>query len=183
MPFSAQAIDEIIIGCVMPDASEANIARQISLRIGCNNKTPAWTVQRNCASGLQAIDSGMNSIKSGRANLVMVGGTEVMSRASLLWNNLMVNWLAKGFRLTDPLAGLSMEQTAENLALRFNISRSQMDHYALQSHQRLAKEISLGELDNEITPLYDQENHYYDQDNGVRKNSSLEKLAKLLGNQ
>lgn len=212
MPFSAEAIDEVIIGCVMPDASEANIARQISLRMGCNKKTPAWTVQRNCASGLQAIDSGMNSIQSGRANLVMVGGTEVMSRAPLLWNKLMVNWLAKGFRLpshglaginqqlkhfshlrpgffkpvfsllkglTDPLADLSMGQTAEHLAWRFNISRSEMDNYALQSHQRLEKAISLGVLNDELTPIYDKENHYYDHDNGVRKNSSLEKLAKL----
>ncbi|MCU7940072.1 MAG: acetyl-CoA C-acetyltransferase [gamma proteobacterium symbiont of Bathyaustriella thionipta] len=212
MPFSAEAIDEVIIGCVMPDSSEANIARQISLRIGCHKKTPAWTVQRNCASGLQAIDSGMNSIRSGIADLVMVGGTEVMSRAPLLWNKSMVIWLAKWFRLpshglaglnqhiqhffylrpgffkpvfsllnglTDPLVSLSMGQTAENLAWRFNISRTEMDHYALQSHERLAKAVSRGDLDNEITPIYDKKNHYYDHDNGVRNNTSIDKLARL----
>lgn len=211
-PFSAQELDEVIIGCVMPDASEANIARQIALRIGCDVKTPAWTVQRNCASGMQAIDSGMNSIKSGRADLLMVGGTEVMSRAPVTWNDDMVNWLAQLFKirahglsaasqylqqmlrlrpgffkpvfsllkgLKDPIAGLSMGQTAENLATRFNISRAEMDQYALQSHQRLSMAISQGHLDNEITPVYDQNNHFYDHDTGVRKDASLEKLARL----
>jgi len=212
MPFSSDSIDEVIIGCVMPAANETNIARQIALRIACQEKTPAWTVQRNCASGLQAIDSGMNSIRSGRANLVMVGGTEVMSRAPLLWSTSMVNWLSEWFRLqsrgfsnskqqlkhffqlrpvffkpvfslleglTDPLAGMSMGQTAENLAWRFNISRSEMDHYALQSHQRLTKAISQGDFASEITPLYDKNNHFFDHDNGVRSDSSLDKLAKL----
>ena len=212
MPFSAQQIDEVIIGCVMPAASEANIARQIALRIGCNEKTPAWTVQRNCASGLQAIDSGMQSISSGRAELVLVGGTEVMSRAPLLWNKSMVAWLAKWFSLpthglaavskkvqhvvhlrpvffkpvfsllkglTDPLAGLSMGQTAENLAWRFNITRAQMDQYALQSHQRLNKAATRGVLNSEITAIYDKNNHYYDADNGLRKDSSLDNLARL----
>ena len=212
MPFTAQALDEVIIGCVMPDASEANIARQIALRIGCNQSIPAWTVQRNCASGLQAIDSGMNSIRSGTADLVLVGGTEAMSRAPILWSDGMVNWLSQWFSirsrglsglaqrighifhlragffkpvislvkgLKDPLVGLSMGQTAENLAFRFDISRSEMDLYALQSHQRLTKAIAQGDLHDEIIPLYDTHNHFYDQDSGVRKDTSLLKLSKL----
>ena len=211
MPFSARAVDEVIIGCVMPDASEANIARQIALRIGCDQSTPAWTVQRNCASGMQAIDSGMQSIRNG-SDLVLVGGTEVMSRAPILWNDAMINWLSSWFSirshglpgvvqrlghilhlrpgflkpvisllkgLKDPIAGLSMGQTAENLAFRFNISRSEMDHYALQSHQRLAQAIAQGDLQDEIVPVYDNFNHYYDQDTGVRKDASLLKLSRL----
>ncbi len=217
MPFSAHDIDEVIIGCVMPDASEANIARQIALRIGCSEQTPAWTVQRNCASGLQAIDSGMNSIRTGRSELVMVGGTEVMSRAPLLWNDAMRNWLSKWFNISskgskrkglkriqqystqalrlraqffkpvfsllkglkDPIAGLSMGQTAEILASRFNITRAEMDQYALLSHQRLSQAISDGLLEHEVTPVYDHNNHYFEQDTGVRKDSNLEKLAHL----
>lgn len=212
MPFKASAIDEVIIGCVMPDASEANIARQVALRIGCDKSIPAWTVQRNCASGLQAIDSGMNSIRSGKADIVLVGGTEVMSRAPVLWSSAMVNWLARWFSirphkllentqyiqqlvklragffkpvfsllkgLTDPLIDQSMGQTAENLAWRFNISRSQMDHYALQSQQRLAQAIDNKNFNDEITPIYDRNNHYFTADNGLRRNSSMQKLARL----
>ncbi|MDX2503173.1 MAG: acetyl-CoA C-acetyltransferase [Gammaproteobacteria bacterium] len=212
MPFSASELDEVIIGCVMPDASEANIARQIALRIGCDQSIPAWTVQRNCASGLQAIDSGMSSIRSGTADLVLVGGTEAMSRAPILWSDAMITWLSRWFSvrshglsgfmqrlsqimylrpgyfkpvfsllkgLKDPISGLSMGQTAENLASRFAISRAQMDHYALQSHQRLSQALSQGDLADEIVPVYDHWNHYYAEDNGVRKDSSLLKLAGL----
>jgi len=212
VPFSAQTLDEVIIGCVMPDASEANIARQIALRIGCDIKTPAWTVQRNCASGMQAIHSGMNSIRSGTADLVLVGGTEAMSRAPVIWSDDMVNWLTQLFSirshginsigqylrqivrlrpqffkpvfsllkgLKDPLVGLSMGQTAEILAARFNISRSEMDQYAQQSQQRLSQCITQGKLDDEVTSVYDLYNHFYDHDNGVRKDSSLIKLSRL----
>lgn len=212
MPFPAQEIDEVIIGCVMADASEANIARQIALRIGCDKTTPAWTVQRNCASGLQAIDSGMHSIRNGKADIVLVGGTEVMSRAPVLWNNSMINWLSDWFRirssgltviakylqqilhlrpsffipvfsilkgLKDPLTDLSMGQTAENLAWRFNITRTEMDNYALQSHQRLSQAITRGIIADEITSIYDKNNHYFSQDDGVRSDSTLDKLSQL----
>ncbi|MCW8929438.1 MAG: acetyl-CoA C-acetyltransferase [Gammaproteobacteria bacterium] len=212
MPFTADIIDEVIIGCVMPDASEANIARQIALRIGCDQKVSAWTVQRNCASGLQAIDSGMNSIRSGQSDIVLVGGTEVMSRAPVMWNNRMVNWLSNWFRirannlidnikyithlmhlrpsffkptfalikgLNDPLIDRSMGQTAENLAWRFNISRVEMDQYALQSHMRLSQAMEKNLFNSEITPLYDNSNHFFSNDDGVRKDSSIDKLSKL----
>lgn len=212
MPFSASDIDEVIIGCVMPDASEANIARQIAIRIGCDKSISAWTVQRNCASGMQAIDSGMNSILSGKADIVLVGGTEVMSRAPVMWNNAMINWLADWFHirihkpldniqyitqmlnlrpaflkpvfallkgLKDPLIDRSMGQTAENLALDFNISRADMDNYALKSHQRLSQAIEHNELENEIIAIYDRNNHFYTQDDGVRKESTFNKLSTL----
>ncbi len=212
LPITAQQLDEVIVGCVMPDASEANIARQIALRIGCDQKTPAWTVQRNCASGMQAIDSGMNSIRSGRSSLIMVGGTEVMSRAPVLWSDAMINWLTQWFAirahgpsaisqyagqlirlrpgffkpvfgllkgLKDPLVGLSMGQTAEILAARFNISRADMDQYALRSHQRLSSAIEQGVMEREVIPVYDHNSHYYEHDTGVRKDTSLKKLTTL----
>src|SRR6185436_2107724 len=93
-PFPPTAIDEVVVGCVMPSADEANIGRVISLRLGCGKSVPAWTVQRNCASGMQAIDSAYKDIATGRHDLVLAGGTEAMSRAPLLYNNKMVNWLA-----------------------------------------------------------------------------------------
>src|SRR3989338_4022906 len=69
--FSATDIDEVIVGCMMPSEDEANIARMITLRLGCGKHVPAWTVQRNCASGMQALDCAFKDIMSGRADLVL----------------------------------------------------------------------------------------------------------------
>ncbi|WP_455206039.1 thiolase family protein, partial [Kaarinaea lacus] len=136
MPFDASDIDEVIAGCVMPSADEANIARIVALRLGCDQHVPAWTVQRNCASGLQALDSAAANIAAGRSNLVLAGGIEAMSHAPVLLAQSMVEWLGSwaksrtfGARLkalsqlrpphfkpiigllrglTDPVVGLSM---------------------------------------------------------------------------
>lgn len=204
--FDAKQLDEVIVGCMMPGPDEANIARVIALRLGCGKNVPAWTVQRNCASGMQALDSAAADISLGRANLVLAGGVEAMSHAPVLFNNAMVTWLGrlamskkpldklKTFAalrphllkpiigllrgLTDPVVGLSMGQTAENIAHRFNIDRLAMDSFAVQSHQRLAAAQEAGLLD-EIEALYDQQGHAYLVDDGVRKDSSIERLAKL----
>ena len=205
-PFSAEELNEVIVGCMMPGPDEANIARVIALRLGCGKKVPAWTVQRNCASGMQALDSAAADISLGRANLVLAGGVEAMSHAPILLNNEMVAWLGrlamskkpldklKTFAalrprhlkpiigllrgLTDPVVGLSMGQTAENIAHRFNIDRLTMDTYAVQSHQRLAAAQEAGIL-SEIEALYDLKGHSYLSDDGVRTDSSVERLAKL----
>ncbi len=205
-PFSAEQLDEVIVGCMMPGPHEANIARIIALRLGCGKKVPAWTVQRNCASGMQSIDSAATNISLGRANLVLAGGVEAMSHAPVLFNNEMVGWLGRlamskkpldklktiaALRprylkpiigllcgLTDPVVGLSMGQTAENIAHRFNIDRLAMDTYSVQSHQRLAAAQDEGRLD-EIEGLYDHNGHVYLKDDGVRTDSSVERLAKL----
>lgn len=205
--FSAQQIEEVVTGCVMPSPDEANISRVIALRAGCGNSVPAYTVQRNCASGLQALDNAAQDIACGRYDLVLAGGTEAMSRAPLLFNRSMVEWLAAWnsaknalkraklllqFRphflapviallrgLSDPIVGLSMGQTAENLAYRFNISREEMDRFALQSQQRLAAAIDKGLLAQEITALYDYTGKFYTEDDGLRRDTTLEKLAKL----
>ena len=205
-PFEPGAIDEVILGCVMPNADEANIARVVALRLGIGNDVPAWTVQRNCASGLQALDCAAMEIATRRADLVLAGGVESMSHAPVLYNNDMVAWLGAlssaktllqrlqvfaRFRprhlkpiigllrgLTDPVVGLSMGQTAENLAYRFGISREQMDAYAMRSHQRLAAAQDNHHL-GEIEPMYDTRGNVYLHDDGLRRDSSMENLAKL----
>lgn len=204
--FDPGALDEVIIGCVMPSEDEANIGRVIALRLGVPQTVPAWTVQRNCASGMQSIDSAFQNIANGQSDLVLVGGVEAMSRAPLLYNKAMVNWMAElmqaktfgqklktftQFRpghlkpiisllrgLTDPVVGLNMGQTAENIAANFGITRRQMDSFAVDSHLRLAAAHEAGYLD-EIEPVYDGGGRYYDHDDGVRPDSSVEKLAKL----
>ncbi|MGI9302899.1 MAG: acetyl-CoA C-acetyltransferase, partial [Gammaproteobacteria bacterium] len=205
-PFEPGAFDEVILGCVGPAPDEVNIGRVVSLRLGCGNHVPAWTVQRNCASGLQALDCAFRNISSGRAELVLAGGTEAMSHSPVLWSEGMVDWLAdwqmaktamqrvklvarlkprflapvigllRG--LTDPVVGLSMGQTAEKLAYRFGINREQMDNFAVQSHLRLVNAREQGHLD-EIETLYNGTGKHYAVDDGVRPDSSSEKLAKL----
>ena len=203
----ADKIDEIILGCVMPRADEANIARLIGLRLDLPESIPAWTVQRNCASGMQALDSAMGQIQLNHSNLVLAGGVEAMSHAPLLFKEEYVHWLAdlaraKSFQqklkviskfrpgllkpiigllcgLTDPTVNMSMGQTAEKIAHRFNISREAMDEFAIRSHLQLAAAQEQELFKQEIEPLYDKRGKLYELDDGVRPDSSMEKLAKL----
>ena len=204
--FPLDALDEVILGCMMPGEREANIGRVVALRLGIPQSVPAWTVQRNCASGMQSVDSAFKNIRNGDANLVLAGGVEAMSRAPVLLNHTMVNWLGDFMRarsipqklasiaklrgkhftpviallhgLTDDTVGLNMGETAEIIAGKFGISRQQMDEYAMNSHHRLAKAHDAGYLD-EIEVLYDENGNFYDHDDGVRADSSVESLAKL----
>ncbi|MBK1720363.1 acetyl-CoA C-acetyltransferase [Thiocystis violacea] len=206
-PFPAEAIDEVILGCVVPAPEEANIARVVGLRLGCGASTPAWTVQRNCASGLQAIDCAAQAIASGRSELVLAGGTEAMSQAPVLFGRALVEWLGRWRQspslvargrlltrlrprdlvpvigllkgLTDPIVGLSMGQTAEQLAWRFGIGRGAMDRFALRSHQRLGQAQDAGLFASEITPLFDTQGQCQLYDDGYRPDSDLERLARL----
>jgi acetyl-CoA C-acetyltransferase len=206
MPFSAEDFDEVIMGSTMPGPDEANIARIVALRLGCGDDVPAYTVHRNCASGMQALDSAAMSIASGRSQLVLAGGIEAMSQAPLLLHPKMVTWLAswwgaKTFTaklkalssfspalltpviallkgLTDPVVGMNMGQTAEQIAYRFNIDREMMDQFALDSHLKLHAAQQNNEL-GEVEAIYDANGSVYELDDGVRADSTLEKLGKL----
>lgn len=204
--FPLDSLSEVILGCVMPGPDEANIGRVAALKLGIPQSVPAWTVQRNCASGMQAVDCAFRNISSGLSDLVLAGGVEAMSHAPILYNEIMVNWLSgfmmsksipqklkavsqlrpKHFKpiialikgLSDPIVGLSMGQTAENIAQQFNISRQQMDEFAVQSHHRLANAHDSGLL-QEVETLYDNYGHFYDHDDGVRRDSNTNALANL----
>ena len=89
-PFAPADLDEVILGCVMPGPDEANIGRVAALRLGCGERVTAWTVQRNCASGMQSIDTAAQNIASGRSDLVLAGGVESMSHAPVLLGTAMV---------------------------------------------------------------------------------------------
>jgi acetyl-CoA C-acetyltransferase len=206
-PFAAGRIDQVILGCVAPGPDEANIARVVALRLGIDERVPAWTVQRNCASGLQAVASAATEIADGRAELVLAGGTESMSHHPVLWSRAMVEWLGHWSRarsaatrgrlllalrpamlapviallkgLTDPVVGLSMGQTAEELATRFGIDREAMDRFALESHRRVVAGRKAGLFDDEIVPLIDPDGQVYAADDGVRPDADAGKLARL----
>jgi len=209
--FSPDELDEVILGCAAPSVDEVNIGRVAALRMGCGQKVPGWTVMRNCASGMQALDSGVNNIIAGRSNLVLAGGVDALSRAPLLYGDKMVLWfsnmaatrtagqrLAQFARLpvpallapvigimkglTDPMVGLLMGQTAENLAHRFGITREQMDAFAVHSHEKVIKAQDAGTLapgGGEVEALYDAKGNTYTLDDGVRRDASLPNLAKL----
>ena len=205
-PFAPTELDEVVIGCAAPSADETNIGRVIALRLGCGEHVPGWTVMRNCASGMQALDSAAMGLQTGRHGLVLAGGVDALSRAPLLFPDEMVHWLAQWNQakrwsqrlpllrrlrpayfkpvigllkgLSDPVIGLSMGQTAENLVHRFGLTRAQLDAYAAQSHARVLAARARGAFD-EIVPLIDARGTLYTEDDGVRADSTPEKLARL----
>ena len=206
-PFAAGQIDEVILGCASPEPDEVNIGRVAALRMGCGDAVPGWTVMRNCASGMQSIDSAIANLQLGRSELVLAGGVDALSRAPMLLSVPMVRWLSSWYAaktlgqrmavlrrfklshlapvvgimkgLTDPVCGQLMGQTAENLAHMFGITREQMDVYAARSHQRVRAAQAAGHFDDEIVPLVGKDGTVYDADDGVRADSTVENLARL----
>jgi len=205
-PFAPSAFDEVILGCANQLADEMNVARVAALRLGCGANMPAWTVHRNCGSGMQSLDAGFRAIAEGRMDLVLAGGTEALSRTPLMIREAAVGWLGRwreahspaervrlladldpnwlvpvvGLErgLTDPVVALNMGQTAEVLAHRFGVTRAEADSYAAESHRRLAYAQEQGWL-GEIEPICDRDGQLFDHDDGVRPDTTPDKLARL----
>src|SRR6059058_2886978 len=155
-------IDDSIWGCARQAGGGPNVARQITFRAGVPDRVPAFTVNQACGSGLRAIILAAEQIMLGRANLVLAGGTESMSRVPYFaegarWGTrmghaeLVDGMYRDGFN--DPLSGLAMGETAEELAKRYEIARDEQDEYALRSQQRAASAIAAGKFSDEIVPL------------------------------
>ncbi|MCB1364126.1 MAG: acetyl-CoA C-acetyltransferase [Rhodobacteraceae bacterium] len=206
-PFARDAFDLVILGCVNVIADEMNPARVAALRLGLGEAMVAFTMQINCGSGMQSIDTAYRYIRDGSHDLILAGGAEALSHAPLVLRQDAVEWYAglaassgpldaathlTGLRpdffkpvvglergLTDPITDLNMGQTAEVLAHRFDISREQADEYAVASHQRLARAQAEGWLDGEVMTAFDRESRCWDRDDGVRPDSDMEKLAGL----
>ena len=198
--------DEVIMGNVAQPANAANIARVMAIRAGFPQSTPAYTVHRNCASGMQSISSAIEKINSNQGDLYLVGGIESMSNIPLLYSDNFRNLITKftysksisekfklltTFRLnflkptiglisglTDPISGKIMGITAENLANEFKISRAAQDEYALNSHKKAQKAIEAGVFKDEIHPVMTKNASMID-DDGVRFNQTMESLSKL----
>jgi acetyl-CoA C-acetyltransferase len=203
---NTKIIDEAIVGSVAPRAEEANIARLISVRAGCEQNMPAWTVGRNCGSGMQAVDSALSQIQLGRSDIVIAGGVDALSRTHMILKDsfveVMSGWMSsksllaklkvlKNFRfhsivpisslvkgLCDPLIDQSMGATAENLVYKFNITRHEQDEFSLRSHNRLASAIDNNLLKDVIT-ISSNNGNIYSYDDGVRRNTTMDDLAKL----
>ena len=202
-------IDEVIMGNVAQPGHAANIARVIALQGGFGPETIAHTVNRNCASGMEAITTAANKIFAGEIEVALVGGAESMSQIPLLFGSKMTGLFVQlmgaktavarlklllSFRpaylkpiigielgLTDPVCGLNMGETAEVLAREFSISRQEQDAFALLSHQRASQAQSKGLLAEEIIPV-PVAPHYktiQHEDNGPRSDQTIEALGKL----
>src|SRR5438270_11280942 len=201
-----ELVDEVIFGCVAQPADATNVARVIALRAGIPESVPAMTVQRNCASGCEAVTLAQEKLLAGRGSIFIVGGAESMSNIPLLFKQTTAekfNRLSRAksggqrlqslaaFRpsdfqpriglllgLTDPVCGLNMGETAELLAREFGLTRADQDAFALESHRRAlaARE----KLADEICPAFlPAKSAAITKDNGPRENQSLEALAKL----
>ncbi len=205
--FNPGLVDEVIFGAVAQPVEASNVARVISLYAGVPKDKRAYTVSRNCASGLESITSALEKIRCGLDEIVIAGGTESMSNIPLIFGKeitkiftrlnrtksavgrlkLMsiirphhfkpVAGLALG--LTDPVCGLNMGQTAEVLAKEFGITREDQDQFALTSHKRALS--SRMKLREEIVPVMTgaDYNTVVEDDNGPRENQSIEALCKL----
>lgn len=198
--------DEVIIGNVAQPANAANIARVLAIKAGFPQSTIAYTVHRNCASGMQAISSAIEKIHTNQGDLYLAGGVESMSNIPLLHSDKLRRLITKltyarsfqeklkilgNFRpsflkpviglisgLTDPISGKIMGITAENLANEFKISRLAQDEYALNSHLKAQKAIEDGVLKDEIHPIMTKDASIID-DDGVRFNQNIQSLSKL----
>ncbi len=201
-------VDQVVFGNVVLPADAANIARVIALLSGIPQDRIAHTVQRNCASGMEAITTAAQLIQLGEARTVVAGGTESMSQVPLLYNQeasalfqrlgrakswwqrlrTLLKFRPRHFRpvpalklgLTDPVCGLIMGETAEVLAEEWHVSRQEQDEFALESHRRAADAQKRCVLGAEITPVpADVAGQEIKQDVGPRKDQSLEALARL----
>jgi acetyl-CoA C-acetyltransferase len=189
---SADQIQESIWGCARQAGGGPNVARQITYRTGVPEKIPAFTVNQACGSGLKAIILGAQEIQLGRADIVLAGGTESMSRVPYFaegarWGMRMGNMeLVDGMYrdgFNDPLSGLVMGETAEKLASMYEIARDEQDQYAVRSQQRAQRAIESGRFDAEVVPLEIKnrkgEVTMFARDEHYRAGTSMKDLEKL----
>ncbi len=154
-------IDEVILGNIGQPSDAANIGRVAALMAGVPIHVPGFTVQRNCASGMQAITSAYQAIQAGDGEIYLVGGTESMSNIPYILKGARWGYKLRHAELTDalwegltdPICGQIMGRTAENLAEKYNISRQEQDEYAVQSHKKAFMAQRMGKFNDEIVPV------------------------------
>jgi acetyl-CoA acyltransferase len=201
-----QDVDEIVFGQVVPSALVPNVGREVSLLPQFPKEIPAYTLNRACASGTQAVSAAHDQIALRHADVVIAGGVESLSDIPILASRRLADILVEaskakslGARLrtftkirprdlipvsptiSEPSTGQSMGQSAEKMAKENHISREAQDRWALRSHQLAARATDDGRLTAEIVPWFPARpgDPVVTQDNGIRRDSSLEQMAKL----
>lgn len=183
----SQEIDDLICGNAIPEAEQGlNMARYIALR-ALGKEVPATTINRYCASGLEAIAMAVSKIRTGHAEAILAGGTETMSLVPMGGYKIVPNY---DYALHAPEWYYGMGMTAEEVAKKYGITREESDAFALRSHQRALAAIAEGKFSEDIVPLKvtevsvvkgkrHQQQYVHDTDEGPRADTSLEALAKL----
>jgi acetyl-CoA acyltransferase len=183
-----EEIEDVILGCAMPEAEQGlNIARIASLRAGLPVETSAFTINRFCASGLEAIALGAQRIMTGAADCIVAGGAESMSLIPMGGHRVLPN---PSLVESNPNTYISMGLGTEKIAKQFQIRRSEQDEFSLQSHQRALAAIESGKFSDEIIPLEFEEvclengkkkktSRRFNVDEGPRSDTSMEALAAL----
>ena len=209
VPVDPNLVNEFIFGCVAQPFDAANVTRVAQINAGLPISIPAYTVHRNCSSSMQSVTNACEQILSGRGDFIVAGGMESLSQTPLVYSKKATAWFGKLGRaktlgqklglfaglplgeflkprislmegLSDPTCGLGMGQTAEILAREFGLTRLQQDEYSVQSHKKAAAARKSGRLAKEIAPLFaPPEMKPLMDDNGIREDSSVERLAKL----
>lgn len=202
-------IDEVIFGNVAQPPEATNIARNIALLAGIPENIPAFSVQRNCSSGMQSISDAWYRIQAGDGSIYISGGVESMTKIPLLWNDAATRWFGAMFKargmgakigtlagfkikfltpvvglklgLTDGFCGINMGETAEILSKDFKIGREEQDQFAMQSHNRAEAAQKAGFYNDELmpVPIPPKYENVLALDNGVREGQSMQALAKL----
>lgn len=189
---SPDQVNEVILGEVRQSTESSNVARIAALRAGINESAPAFTINRLCASGMQAVASGLQQIAFNQAEIVVAGGTENMSRAPIFLRNsrfgegnpyLVDSNTENGQQPTEIFGiDLGMGITAENVAEKYKISREDQDSFALESQKRANKAITQGKFQDEIIPVeikQKKSSFLFDTDEFPRPNTTIEALQKL----
>lgn len=199
-------IDHLVYGTVVQSVQEPNIAREVTLGAGIPPSVPSFTVARACASSNQAITSAAEQIMTGQAETVIAGGAESLTDIPLLFSPKMREALVRASKarslperlkafasvrpahlapitpaIAEPTTGETMGESAEKMARENNISREEQDRWALRSHELAAAATADGRLTREIVPVYvpPKYDEVITEDNGIRDDTSLEKLAQL----
>ncbi|MBD7908884.1 acetyl-CoA C-acetyltransferase [Sporosarcina gallistercoris] len=182
-------IEDLIIGCAMPEAEQGmNMARNIGALAGLPDTTPAITINRFCSSGLQSIAYAAERIMLGHSEAILAGGVESMSMVPMMGNTVRPN-----AKLAEeaPEYYMGMGHTAEQVAVKYGISREDQDAFAVESHRRAAAAIDAGKFDEEIVPVeftkgyvdsngkFAEKKETFSMDEGVRRGTTTEILAKL----
>jgi acetyl-CoA acyltransferase len=175
-----ERVEDVVLGCAMPEAEQGmNVARQAALLAGVPSAAAAMTVNRFCASGLQAIALAARAIEAGEADAIVAGGTESMSLIPMGGHKIAPNPTLID---TYPDTYLGMGITAENVARKYGIGREDADRFSLESHRKAAAAIDAGRFKDEIVPLtvdLDGTRGTFDTDEGPRRDTDLAALARL----
>lgn len=175
-------IEDVIVGCAQPEGLQGyNMSRLIALRAGLSYNVPGMIINRFCSSGLQSIAIAASMIASGQSDVIAAGGVESMTALPMFGDitHILEEWVGEH----ESGAYISMGITAENVAVKYGLTRENLDKMAVESHRKAAIAQDVGKFDNEIIALegVDEEgnNIIFNKDQGIRRNTTMESLSQL----